>query len=726
MLEEYYAVDLHVHTPASKCFRGSQEEICYLNIIKEYIDKDVRIICITDHNTVKGYDQIIKIKKKYTDIIDTLSEISVGNKEIVDSINPITEILKIFDRIVILPGIEIEVNPGIHFVVVFNPETYDSRKVNDLLCSVGYHEDSQGEENIQSDINIDCLMFLDMISKYDCIVIAAHIDSDKGIYNSIKGAYRASIFRSPILNGIQYKNPETLAKVKSIIRDSEEYRRNEPLAYIQASDYHGSDSVFQFSYYKMSEFSYNSLKMCFDNPAEKISDIKTPEFKDIVDRVRHSTRYRCIKGNPADLDEEISRNVCAFLNSGFGSLLIGFQDKPTFEYFGICCTIDELSKIINTSVEKIECRKSGRINLNVSFENYAANRSLAIVNIRGQNENIYFIDKNVYYFEGEKLLIASPAKIENLVEANIMKYLVSQERVNTQKYSEIIKNLECMIQPVRNLKLIKAFREFTVKVLDIFEYIYVDSKDMKFTFTERNKGNGSIGDNKIFYIETQKVRLSDTYLRVTCPQFDVDTVEKCHQNEGKSVILANGGASYLISRNSKWRLVTNKAEMLILKPKQDDITEEVLIAWLKSSIVLWYMIAEYNDINLMKPIIFRNLPMITLSDDNRSVITSFVQEIIDLEERFLVGCQKYETSESHHSKEVEQEYLEYVVNHNQKVTKIAIEIDKIIYNAMNLNESDIKYIENTISSKGFVSYQEMARENANNKMINIDLQIERD
>lgn len=35
----FYAADLHVHTPASKCYRGNKDDNEYFEIVKQYYEK---------------------------------------------------------------------------------------------------------------------------------------------------------------------------------------------------------------------------------------------------------------------------------------------------------------------------------------------------------------------------------------------------------------------------------------------------------------------------------------------------------------------------------------------------------------------------------------------------------------------------------------------------------------------------------------------------------------
>ena len=70
-------MDLHIHSPASKDYIYSEKNI---DIIKEYekfinkfIDSDLDVIAITDHNTIDGYKQIIDIINKNSELKEKLN-----------------------------------------------------------------------------------------------------------------------------------------------------------------------------------------------------------------------------------------------------------------------------------------------------------------------------------------------------------------------------------------------------------------------------------------------------------------------------------------------------------------------------------------------------------------------------------------------------------------------------------------------------------------------------
>lgn len=55
--------DFHIHTPSSKDYKGQNNEEEYLGILRQAIVRDLKIIAITDHNSVEGYRHLIEIKE---------------------------------------------------------------------------------------------------------------------------------------------------------------------------------------------------------------------------------------------------------------------------------------------------------------------------------------------------------------------------------------------------------------------------------------------------------------------------------------------------------------------------------------------------------------------------------------------------------------------------------------------------------------------------------------
>ena len=145
---KWVGTDLHVHTPASKDYKGRRDESEYVRLIQSAnqfheVRKDrhsernnernpIGCIVFTDHNSVEGFVTYRTI----TEETDRLSK-AIRNR---DSDNPLAPILErdleTLRSVRILMGVEIKANPGIHVLVVF-AESVDADEVrsgNHMLC----------------------------------------------------------------------------------------------------------------------------------------------------------------------------------------------------------------------------------------------------------------------------------------------------------------------------------------------------------------------------------------------------------------------------------------------------------------------------------------------------------------------------------------------------------------------------------------------------------------
>ena len=198
-----YKADLHIHTPASKCYKGNKIEE-YKQMIVSARKKGLDIVAITDHNSIEGYKTLVKYKERVLNEIDTLKKIT-DSSEAKSKIAECQSIIDSFNSLLVLPGIEFEVNNGIHLLVLFNPNT-NIVDIESFLHDGGYDEESFGaEDGILSNWSI--FELYKETEKYDCIVLDAHTDSDKGIFNTLPhGSTRAHAFSNSALRGVCYKS----------------------------------------------------------------------------------------------------------------------------------------------------------------------------------------------------------------------------------------------------------------------------------------------------------------------------------------------------------------------------------------------------------------------------------------------------------------------------------------------------------------------------------------
>jgi len=65
-------MDLHVHTPASKCYSGENTDEQYVGILRKAIEENIDVLAITDHNTISGYKRLLEIYGKLNTEKNTL------------------------------------------------------------------------------------------------------------------------------------------------------------------------------------------------------------------------------------------------------------------------------------------------------------------------------------------------------------------------------------------------------------------------------------------------------------------------------------------------------------------------------------------------------------------------------------------------------------------------------------------------------------------------------
>lgn len=145
-------IDLHVHTPASRCFReaGVTPEI----LVEQAIVAGMHAIAITDHNSA--------------DWVDGVKKAAAGTE------------------LTVFPGVEITVQPRVHVLAIF-PEERTGAHVTDLLSELGLRVDQRGDSSalvtrygIQEVVSI-------IRQQHGALPILAHIDAPGGAWHELRG-----------------------------------------------------------------------------------------------------------------------------------------------------------------------------------------------------------------------------------------------------------------------------------------------------------------------------------------------------------------------------------------------------------------------------------------------------------------------------------------------------------------------------------------------------------
>lgn len=259
--------DLHIHTPASKCYvkkSAQNNEDIYMMIVEKFIESSVNVIAITDHNTCEGY---YKIKE----IFDRFPNGKKNNK-------------------MIIPGVEITCL-GIHFIALFD-EKITSSVFKKFLLECGFEEEKY-DEGVSADL-VTPLALCNLIQKYEGIMIVAHCDSTKGLLSSyfqysfendscipsILGDSIPKILRHPVCKGIFLNSTNNRKRLQELLSTF----KLKQMKLLKASDSHciedeeeyykicnsGKPMGSRLTWIKVANVSYSSLVAALSNSSENV------------------------------------------------------------------------------------------------------------------------------------------------------------------------------------------------------------------------------------------------------------------------------------------------------------------------------------------------------------------------------------------------------------------------------------------------------------------------
>jgi PHP family Zn ribbon phosphoesterase len=243
---EYHKLDLHTHTPASKCYRF--KEHTPEQIVQAALDRDLRAIAITDHNTAEWIDRIRAAAES--------------------------------TPLVVFPGVEISANEGFHVLAIFDPNT-DQKHVESFLGAIGIKSEDYGQQECFCKKSIYVL--LDTVHEHDGLAILAHIDLPKGAFYELSqkdelGKVHVPVTCSGLFNDARYEAVECANGRLPDGYDTDHHFKRVP-AFYQASDNpdpelptrHSLDGLGAlFSWFKLDATNLEGLRQCFADPEVRI------------------------------------------------------------------------------------------------------------------------------------------------------------------------------------------------------------------------------------------------------------------------------------------------------------------------------------------------------------------------------------------------------------------------------------------------------------------------
>jgi len=167
----WYTMDLHLHTPASEDYL--QQDIGYLDILKQAEKKGLDIIAFTDHNTVAGY-------RRMQEEIDQLKMLQQLKRLLPEEETHLKEYQRLLKKVLVLPGFEFTATFGFHILAIF-PEDKPVRDIEHLLLELNIPSEKLDEGSVTVGASVDVLTAYKSIDEAGGMAIAAHANSNNGV-----------------------------------------------------------------------------------------------------------------------------------------------------------------------------------------------------------------------------------------------------------------------------------------------------------------------------------------------------------------------------------------------------------------------------------------------------------------------------------------------------------------------------------------------------------------
>ena len=323
-------VDLHLHTPASTDYQ--QPGVTILDILRRAAERELDVIALTDHNSVRGYADL------WREIEDLEMLEYLGRMESAEA-ERLAEYRRLLGRILVLPGFEFTAQFGFHILAVF-PEGTSVRLMEHLLLLLGVPEDRFGSGEVGA--TTDVLRAYEVLANNGALVIGAHVNSTHGIAMQglrFGGQTKIAYTQDPHLHALEVtdllpaSNRRSTARFFSGVKS--EYPRR--MHCIQGSDAHRleqdplresnlgvGDRVTEVL---LPDASFAALKALFSSTDFDRTRAHMAPPSDPVKAARlegNTSRQAFHEGAASKRGQSaILRDVVAFANSGGGAIFLG-------------------------------------------------------------------------------------------------------------------------------------------------------------------------------------------------------------------------------------------------------------------------------------------------------------------------------------------------------------------------------------------------------------------
>ncbi len=719
---KWVGVDLHVHTPASRDYRGGKDNSEYLTILRRANDfgqrektptKDkkrdkrnpIGCVVFTDHNSIDGFSKVRELQDETDKLLKIL--------RIRDSTNTLApqleDDLAVLRSIRVLMGAEIKANPGIHLLVTFSESTEPSKVVSFLEDAYGapYNEFSGDPGPTTKWTLKETLDNIQATFLEDVFVTFPHVDSSGGVYEDLKdfAAVRIAALTHPVVKALSFNRDETREKLVRLFNQPD-YKRIEPVAYVQSSDFHGAEGSNVGE--PRTEVLVREGKASFRNLKEAIKERRVKCSIDFVaDEYRDLTEGELVfkfaeqPGGMQFLESDYQRvgeSVCAMLNDQGGIIevecVVG-QELPTDAAWK--SIREQILLAINERLEP------SPIHFMYRTLRIAPQRVKVMVRI-ARSAHLHTFDGKVFVIRNEKAAVAKASDIESVVSKTIHRRFGSRFEDTlrrTSRNSTLLSKLPRGIplffgcQTKLDLGLPEDISIVDLEVPTKTEEI----RDLINEISNREDEAHPFGDpsgNATLITENRPPRDKDHYMRLTSPRAYLSEELLAKVSWGKisypALIVYTGGNISVVEPGD---LVVDTPAILIKLEGSWQQTRNALAAWMKSSFFIWYSAVHLGAPSPFFDLQFKPhlIPVPKLSSDKMlKVIEGYAGQIINEEEAFMLEINKHKKRG-----DLTDEFREKLRRaHNSSAARLSLSIDKEVLTFLDVSIKDQRFISSTL------------------------------
>jgi hypothetical protein len=742
---KWVGVDLHVHTPASKDYRGSKEDSEYLNVIRKANEfgaagntdrtkkknvasrNPIGCVAFTDHNSVEGF-------RKYRQLQEETEKLAKGIRGRDPENSLVSELekdLETLRSVRVLMGVEIKADPGIHVLLIFAESVEPPQVIKFLETAyqssyVDFCGDPTPTTRWTLKESLDKIYeeFADA-----AFVVFPHVDSSGGVYEDLKDFQQARIaaLTHPVVRSLSFNRQETREKVVRDILAQPAYRRTHPLTLIQSSDFHGEEGTAIGQ--PRTEMLVRDGKPTFKNLKESFRE--TSRVKCSIDFVEEEyqrmvketfvAKYISETGQSVFKEshfDDIAQNVCAMLNSKGGIVELE-------------CTPRELPEGQSAwSLLRVQLTTLLNSRLKPSFEpsqarsfHFSPGRLRILVRIPRLNV-LRMTNDRVYVMRDGQPALAEPREVELIVSKNLtaryagrfegtLKSVARESTLLSKLPRGIPILLSCRDKLTLTLPEMIRVSELTPasdkggEVAELVDDLIERESDL-FPF-------GKPEGNTTLVRGAEPPRKREHYIRFTIRRADVPDVllQKCSWGrvDHPSILIYFGGGVGLVEAGH----IISDTPATLLQPEKDWAGHEyALLGWLKSSFIVWYCAAFLGNVSPFIELQFRpfRIPVPRLDQHEMlNRLKEHSQNIVALEMDFMADLNRLKKKGT-----LDAEYQEKARRrHNLQADKIMLTMDKEVFDFLGLELSDTKFIAKTIGDvemSDFGLLQELASRDA--------------